>query len=117
MSCATIIEEVTGSRWDTGVSLIQDNGDAYHAQLTTLEYGLHNTWLLGFRDITWYSDCMDVVCVFSSQVDVSNYWANDTIVCQGNALTWRRHIVSREKNNVVDCLAKQASRNCSPRLV
>ncbi|XP_057453191.1 uncharacterized protein LOC130745062 [Lotus japonicus] len=108
MGAAAVVQDVAGAWLSLG-------GDAFMAELTGIELGLQHAWHLGLRELSCFFDCLEVVIVCFSQVNVSTYWARDAILRVRTMLQWGWDVelahVPMEKNNAADCFAKRASRD------
>lgn len=68
------------SNWISGLSMSFDQENAFLVEILAMETGLSHAWDLGFRNIHCVSDCSQVVDVFRNSMNVSAFWARDTIV-------------------------------------
>ena len=113
MGCAAVVRDAQG-HWISGVAIRYGCGNPFLAEILAIEKGLLHAWSLGYRKITCASDCINAVMVFQTDVDVTNFWARNTILRIRALLSRNWSVlmlhVPREKNNTTDCLAREASK-------
>ncbi|XP_057426477.1 uncharacterized protein LOC130719900 [Lotus japonicus] len=118
MGCSMYVFDVA-DRWLLGASESHGAGDAFLAELLAVELGLQACWDMGLRQVMCCTDCSMVVEVMQVDASVGQFWARDVIRRVQGLLRrdWRvvMQLIPREKNSAADSLARQASREASPR--
>lgn len=87
---------------------------AYLAEVLAIELGLRQAWDLSYKEVDCLSDYSNAVNGFSSDVDVSRFWAREKIQRVRTCLSeigqlWLILLPGVHRNNAADLMAKQAS--------
>lgn len=119
---AELLSEITTyGVWVVGVPLSHRHGMHILLRLWAWNLNCNMHEQFGYRDVSCVLDCANLVEVMQSTIDTSTYWARDVIDRVTIMLSWGWNVtidyVPKKENSNVDCLARQASREGTPRNV